>query len=258
MTVVHERPYGLTRAVVEIAADALAATTATDTFTVSGTAPANGSRFSLTSIGGLTGVALNTTYYVVNASGATFKAAATHGGTPITVGTGAPSVHLITEVELQWPNKIAPNIENNELKWEGGDGVEKLPMLLGMSLNIDLDCVPTSAHQVIFDKSTVTNVPGGFTNGVGFGGGADKSGAACGFYIEGYEVKDQDGVRSTTPRRRWFPVGTLTLRQPGGQSTGGKDDVWGYTFTAKRTTTDILGSALSGVSSDGEFFVNLA
>jgi hypothetical protein len=252
-----DQPYTLTRVAVETPAAAIAAVTATDTFTAAAHGLANGARVMLTSLGSMTNVALLTGYYVVTSAAGTFKIAATRGGTAIVVGVGAPSVWAITETDLQWPNKVAIKGENKDITWEGGNMILKRTQILGYSLDIDLDCVPISAHRVIFNKAAMTVLPGGYTSGTGIGGGLDASGVSCGVFTEGYEIKNINGVPTTIPYRQWYPVGTLAIRQAGGQQTGGKDDMWGYTFTALKTTVDILGVTIPNVAADGDFFIKM-
>jgi hypothetical protein len=254
----YNRGFGLTRAVVEIVGTPVVTATATSVVTASAHGQTNGTRGTLTNISGLTGVSLATLYYVVGATANTFGLSATFGGTAIAMGTGTPTFNPITEVELAWPNKIGAKVDNKELTWEGGDAIEKANQMLGLSFDLDLDCVPTSAHRLIFDKAAMTSLPGGFSDGTGIGGGNDTSGVSCGFFTEGNTMKAADnGTVTTVTRRRWVPNAKISLSSPGDQSTGGKDGQWKYTITASRAKADILGVAIPNVASNGDFIIDM-
>ncbi len=254
----YNRGFGLTRAVVELAGTPVVTATATSVVTATAHGQTDGKRGTLTNISGLTGVALDTLYYVVGSTANTFGLSATHGGTAIAMGTGTPSFHPIDEIELSWPNKISAKVDSKELTWEGGDAIEKASQMLGISFDIDLDCVAVSAHRRIFGKATLTALPGGFLDGIGIGGGNDVSGVSCGFFYEGNTIKTLDsGVNTTVTRRRWVPSARIALSAPGESSTGGKDGQSKYVVTALRAKADVLGVAIPNVSSNGEFFIDM-
>lgn len=83
-------------------------TTATHTATSPSTAPDNGTPVSFTSVGTITGIATNTTYYVVNKSGATFGLSATYDGTAITPGgTAASGLTMTAGVYLKKADSVS-------------------------------------------------------------------------------------------------------------------------------------------------------
>jgi hypothetical protein len=251
-----DRGYGINRAVVETEGTPLVATTATTVATVANTLVA-GQRVAVTALGG-SSLALLTTYYVIatGLDATKFSVATTPGGAAVSMGTGTGVTFApVLETALEWPNKVAVKPDTKEITWEGGNAIEKMPMIVGMSADLDLDCLPVSAHRTIFGKATMTALPGGFTSGTGFGGGNDKSGVACGFYTEGNAIKTVSGVKTTVVQRRWYPSCIISLRQLGAQGTAAKDDVIGYTITASRATTDILGCPIANVASDGDFII---
>ena len=64
--------------------------------------PENGSPLQLTTTGGLpTGLALLTTYYVINASGTTFNASATQGGSAINTSSAGSGTHTMNSIYVK-------------------------------------------------------------------------------------------------------------------------------------------------------------
>jgi hypothetical protein len=162
----------------------------------------------------------------------------------------------IVNTELQFPNKITPATETKTYQWEGGGTVEKLESLAGITYELSLDCVPASAHAAIFGKTEITaGLPASVVDAYGYGGGSDRSGVACGLLLEGNAIKDVDGARSVVTFVLWLPSGTLTLKTPPGMQSGNKFELLGYSFSATRTTTNIIGTTLTGGSADGDFFI---
>jgi hypothetical protein len=258
MATKNQRGYGLKRAVVEILGAPLTASTATTVATVANTLVA-GQRVSVTAVGG-SDLSLLTTYYVIatGLDATKFSVSTTYGGTAATMGTGTGVVFQpLDEIELHWPNKATVSADNTDLQWEGGDAIEKLTQMLGLSVEIDLDCMPISAHRSIFSKTEMTALPGGYTSGTGIGGGDDVGGVACGFYLEGNAIKTVGGVKTTVTRRRWVPSGVITLRTLGELGTGAKAGATGYTITASRTTVDMLGVTIANTSTGGDFIIDM-
>ena len=168
-------------------------------------------------------------------------------------GGGTPT---IVKTRLHKANKITPNTENKTYQWEGDATVEKLESLFGISYNLDLASIPVSAHADLFNKDPITaGLPAGLTSAYGLGGGDDAAGLSCGMVFEGLALKDVDGVRSRVDFALYLPVGTLTLRALPGMTTGNVFDAFGYTFTATKTTVNIIGAALTGIDPDGEFLI---
>jgi hypothetical protein len=69
---------------------------ATHTATSPATAPANGTPVTFTNIGTVTGISVNTTYYVVNSSGASFGLASAPNGTALTLGGSTSTGRTMT------------------------------------------------------------------------------------------------------------------------------------------------------------------
>jgi hypothetical protein len=161
----------------------------------------------------------------------------------------------IVETLFYMPNKASASPETDSITWEGGNQKIKLDSLAGVTVQLDLDAVPTSGHKDVFGKTAITGaLPGGMTSAQGYGGGKDKGGVSCGLRLETDAIKVVNGVDSSVTFARWFPMGTLTLRGAGDVQTGAKMGLTSYSFAASRTKVDVLGDEIVGASADGEFF----
>lgn len=258
MAYTYYRPSGFKRAIIQTLATAIVGDSATDTFTADAAhGLAVGDAVAATALGGASGIALLTRYFVVNVGSATtLKLSATKGGSPITIGTGTDvGLTPLRETQFFLAQKAGVSPENDSITWEGDNLKIKLESLAGLTLQLDLDAVPTSGHADVFGKTAITGVlPGGMTSAQGFGGGNDKGGVSCGVRLETDAIKVVNGVESNVVYARWFPMGTLTLRGAGDIQTGAKMGLTSYSFAASRTAVDLLGDAIDGASSDGEFF----
>lgn len=250
--------YEFTRAFVQTLGSVINGDSATDTFTSDAAhGLAVGDCVYVTALGGGSGVSLLTRYFVVNVgSTTTLKLSATRGGSPISLGTTTDmKIVPLTETRLAKANAFKPNTDTKTYQWEGDGEIEKIESLLGISYDFSPDCIPMSAHAAIFGHTAVTGgLPGGMTSAYGFGGGNDKQGVSCGLRLEGYAQKDVGGARTTVDFAQWLPVGTLTLKTPLGLATGSKFDQMTYSFTAKKTAVDLGGAAITGASTDGDFY----
>jgi hypothetical protein len=257
MTAIYHRPKGFKRCIVQTLSTAIVGDSATDTFTAD--APhglAVGDAVAAAAIGGASGIALLTRYFVVNVGASTLKLSATRGGTAITIGSGT-DVTLIALIEtaFAWPQKAGTSNETASITWEGGNAKSKEESLDGVTLQLDFDASNRSAHAIVFSKGAITGaLPGGITNAIGFGGGKDKAGVSCGVRLEADAIKSENGVESNVNFYRWFPMGTLTLKGSGDIQTSAKAGLTSYSFSAVRTLVDLLGDAIEGASSDGEFY----
>jgi hypothetical protein len=254
----YHRPSGFKRLIVQTLSAAIVGDSATDTFTAdSAHGLAVGDCLAATALGGASGIALLTRYFVVNVgTPTTLKLSATKGGSPITIGSGTDvTLVAIVETRFSLAQKAAANNETDSITWEGDNLKIKQDSLAGMTFVFDLDAVNTGAHQRVFGKTEGTaDLPGGLTNTTGFGGGNDKGGVSCGVRLEADSIEVINGVESSVVFGRWLHQGTLTLLKAGDVQTGAKMGITQYSFAASRATVDILGIAIAGASSDGEFY----
>jgi hypothetical protein len=93
----------------------LTAGSATHTSTSPATAPANGTPVSFSSLGTITGISTNTTYFVVNSSGASFGLSATFGGSAISL-TGTNATGLTMVAGINWQNVDYASIQYRPAK----------------------------------------------------------------------------------------------------------------------------------------------
>ena len=259
MSVIYYRPDGFARAIVQTLGAAITGDSATDTFTADAAhGLAVGDCVAVTALGGGTGLALLTRYFVVAAADAThLKLSATKGGAPITIGTTTDMTLLpLIETRLYLANKASADASVAEKKWEGDDSEIVKKSIMGMTVQLDADAVNSSADAVIFAKTAITGgLPGGITSGTGFGGGNHRRGVSAGVRLEASAVKVTDGVESNVNWARWYPQGTITPLKPGEIATSAKLGVTSYSYTPVRSTKDLLGIAITGVATDGEFYI---
>jgi hypothetical protein len=259
MSTIYYRPDGFARCIVQTLGAPIQGDSATDTFTADAAhGLAVGDTVAATALGGGTGLALLTRYFVVNVADAThLKVSATRGGAAIALGTTTDmSLVPLIETRLYLANKASADASTAEKKWEGDDSEIIKKSITGMSVQIDVDAVNASADALIFGKTAITGaLPGGITSGTGFGGGNHRRGVSAGVRLEASAVKVTDGVESNVTWCRWYPQGTLNPMKPGELGTSAKLGVTSYSYTPVRVTKDLLGVAIAGVSTDGEFYV---
>ena len=256
MSYTYYRVSGFNRAVVQTLSAGKTATSSTDTLTCNGHGMAVGDNLAFSNVNGLSTIAVSTRYWVVAATTNTFQISATKGGSPISVGTGSGLVfNYLVETRLYLAQKATANAETSDITWEGDDQKIKKSSLDGVTYTLDLDAVPASAHAAIFGHTGVgVTLPGGITNAYGYGGGNDNGGVACGIRLEADGVKDVDGVLTSVSFARWAPKAVVTLLKPGDIQTSAKAGQTQYSFSAERTTTDLLGLAIPNASTSGDFW----
>jgi hypothetical protein len=253
------RSYEFVRAIAQVPTEAIASTSASSTITAaSAHGLAAGDIVSWSVIGTMTNVTADTRYFVL-ASGLTttaFQVAATPTGTAIAVGSSSAGTFKgARAVVLPWANQSSASPENTSYDWEGDAQQASITLLRGITVELDLAAIPADAHALIFDKSAITGtLPGGGTEGRGYGGGGDVQGTSVGLLLEGFAVVRDDGIDRTVTFVRWYPQGTITLRQPSAFQTGQIGGVTGYSFSATRTATDILGATITGAPTGGDFY----
>jgi hypothetical protein len=248
--------FNLTTAKIQTAGDVIAATTATDTFTANGHGLIAGQAVTLTSLGSMTNVALNTTYYVVSPATNTFKIAASVGGSAITVGTGSPNVTPLVETNVEYPEKIELKAKDEDITFKGGGQERSVYVTTALTAELAPDCLNVAAAGAVFGKdAVVTGLPDGLTSLVWFGELSDTTGVAAGLWGEGSAIKrTTSGVESRVDIRVWLPLGTLTLNGGPTLETAKKAGQHTWRLGATRTTKNVIGGELPGVASGGAFY----
>lgn len=256
----YMRVYEFTKLVFQSAGTEQTGSTATTTATFTAHGLAVGDQIVFTALGGASGISLATRYYVKTVPTAdTFTISATSGGTAVSIGSGTSvKFKAIVETEIGWANQAQGNPQTTDYQFEGSSQIDTITLLRGLPFTVAADAIPHAAHKLIFGKSAVTDtaLPGGGTNPYGFGGGNDRKGVVIGARFEGNGIKTASGVDSTVTFVRWFPQCTITPTSVASLQTGQKAGTTGYTVTPKRATVDILGGAIAGLETSGEFFVD--
>jgi len=260
------RVYEFTRLVVQAPSAVLTATGASSTITASGPhglAAGDVVVFSAVGDPALATVSANTRYFVL-ASGLTatqFQISATKTGAAIAVGTSGgttpASFRSINETIFPWANQASADVENTSYTWEGDAQQAEITLLRGINVSLDNAAIPADGHATVFGKTAITGpLPGGGSNAYGYGGGGDVGGASVGLRLEGFAVVRDAGVDRTVTFVRWYPQGALTFRQPSDFQTGQAGGITGYAFSPTRSTVDIIGGAIAGIASGGDFYID--
>ncbi len=242
---------------IQTAGSAIAATTATDTFTANAHGLTAGTPVTLTSLGSMTNVALNTTYYVVSPATNTFKIAVSVGGSAITVGTGSPNVTPVVETSVQFPEKLDLKPDDETITWQGGGQKRSVYITTGLTAELAPDCLNLAAASVVFSKSVATsNLPGGATSMLWFGENSDTTGVAAGLWAEGSAIKKDltTLIETRVDIGVWLPLGTLTLGGGPNLETAKKAGQQVWRLGANRTSSNVIGGALPGVAAGGAFY----
>jgi hypothetical protein len=250
----YDLPFGFSKAAVQVKNPSLAATIVASTGVFTTSADANravGDRIVLSSLTSTTGIAINTTYYVITApSSTTFTLSATSGGSALTLTTnGSATIARLVEVRLKLANKIASNSDSKDVNYEGDNTIIKVHNTQSIGFTFDTDAFTIGAHALIFGLTEVTSsLPDSYTSAYGlFGSTAELTGQTCSFWGEAADTQTSAaGVQSTKTKRYWYPACTITASKPPELTTSDKPSSWQYTInvTNMAPTVDIMGVAL--------------
>lgn len=252
------KSYEIVHAYVQVAGDAITGTgAATNKVSASSHGLTEGQLVVVTAVTTFSVITVGTRYFVKRTDANNFQFASTVGGSALAIGdSGSVTVVPLITYELDWANKITPTADRATYTWQGSSQKKEIESLIGIKLAIDLDCIPAEAHQTIFDKSAITGaLPNGMTtsSALAIGGGNDRSGRACGLLLVGNALKS--AAEAVVNFSLWYPNGTLTLTAPPGLQTGSVGDKLQYQFAASKTAVDVAGGTISGMATDGDFFI---
>jgi hypothetical protein len=160
----------------------------------------------------------------------------------------------IVAVELFYARTVAPAPQITTIVYEGNDTSQTEDDLTRIDVVVTCDKQDLASVARIYGKTRVSAPMTGMEWGDWFGDSDEISGAQVGLY---YETRFKD--ESVSPfesrlMRTWFPNGTLKVRQLQNAEYNAKQTLQLH-FSFERTTTDILGDALSGVPTDGAYYL---
>jgi len=158
----------------------------------------------------------------------------------------------IVAVDLFYARSVAPNYDTTTLSFEGDDTSQEIDETNHARWTITCDKHDWDAIQRMYGKTKVIDPDADEDWGMWFGDDAESAGVAAGLR---FDVKAKD--ESVTPNveftwRNTFPKGVLKMIPPT-QAEWKAKKVVTLNFTASKTTTDLLGAALSGVPSGGAY-----
>lgn len=161
--------------------------------------------------------------------------------------------NAITGVDLFYARTVAPDFQIQTLTFEGDDTSQEIDEVQYARWTITCDKNDWDAIQRIFGKTKVLAPSADETWGMWFGDDTETAGVSAGLQ---YDVKAKDEAASPDEaftERTTVPVGVLKLIRPT-QAEWKAKKTFQLNFTASKTTSDLLGAALSGVPSGGAYY----
>lgn len=168
-------------------------------------------------------------------------------------GGGTPA---IVTTQLLYPNKVTPNTNEIDIKFEGGGQVRHVYLNNEFSVEIAQDCLDINALSIIYAKNKSTTLTGTpfSTEFTPMGDVVEGSGVSCGAIFKAPAIKNVAGVESVVTLMLWVPIGLLTVVKQPGFNTGAKGDMPAFKLSGTRTTKNVIGGSITGAPSDGFFY----
>jgi hypothetical protein len=158
----------------------------------------------------------------------------------------------IVAVDLFYARSVVPNYDTTTIAFEGDDTSQEIDDTNHARWTITCDKHDWDAIQRIYNKIKTPAPDPAEEWGMWFGDDAETAGVAAGLR---FDVKAKDESVSPNESFTWrntFPKGVLKLIPPT-QAEWKAKKVVTLNFVAEKTTTDLLGAALSGVPSGGAY-----
>lgn len=180
--------------------------------------------------------------------------ALTADDTGLTGGT-TPAVAIsdaaIIEQDLHFINSVGFDTITNDIDFEGDNQVVRRVFLNGIQINVRTDTYDLAAISKAFNKIEVTTIPG--VLGRTYMGDTDETaGARVGFVAQIRAENLVTGLNETL--RLTCPVARLNVIAPPALAYNSKG-VMELVFVAEKTSTQIDGSALPGVPTEGCYWM---
>lgn len=155
----------------------------------------------------------------------------------------------IVKTQLPFANSLAFDNDVNEIEWEGDGSKVRLEVLQGVNMTLTTDYMDLLALNTVFAKTNVTaSLPSGEAMRTYYGDSTDQSGVVAGLEANVTAVRLDTNVNKTlrvvAPVAQWSPPQFSEL------TTADKGQTEIAIYTTK-TTTDIAGAALPGVTAGG-------
>lgn len=160
----------------------------------------------------------------------------------------------IVKESLFYARTWAPNPQITTLSFEGEDTSQQIDQITRLEGVLTCDKQDMQAIARVFQKARLVAPVSGMEWGEWFGDQTEEAGALVGLEID-IAFKDESVSPNVSETiRYYYPRGTLKVIPP--QNAGyGEKHVMALNFSFERTTTDILGAALSGVPTGGAYYL---
>lgn len=153
----------------------------------------------------------------------------------------------IVEVDMHFVNSVTWDPQTSEINFEGDNQQVRRTYLNGINVAIRLDTWDLAAASSIFDKDEVTTVEG-VAGRTYFGDIDEQAGVTSGFVSQVRAENLTSGTNETV--RSVSPKGRLQVIRPMAAVYNNKA-VMELTYAAERSTTDVVGAALTDVPAQG-------
>src|SRR5262245_29442819 len=159
----------------------------------------------------------------------------------------------IAPVDLYYARTVAPDFQIQTLTFEGDDTSQEVDDIQYARWTITLDKRDWDAVQQIFGKTKVMAPSPEETWGMYFGDATEIAGVAAGLRYDVHSKDESVSPNVAYTERTTAPVGVLKLIRPQQVEWKAKN-TFQLNFTASKTSTDLLGAALSGVPSGAAYY----
>lgn len=159
----------------------------------------------------------------------------------------------ITETDLLFVRNVSFEPRIQTISFEGDDTSEDRDSMTGINVTVQCDKFDLKAISTMYGKNTITTIPSVAWR-LYFGDAAEVNGVDVGLsFTVTAKREDSAGASATELLKFVFPVTTMKVFKPVSLQYNSKAGLE-LAFSAKKTTTDVAGTALTSVPSTGAFW----
>lgn len=158
----------------------------------------------------------------------------------------------VVEYDIEMINNVGFDVQQQDITFEGDNVSIRKFFLNGIVINIGADVFDLAAISAAFGKQEITTgLPDGIDGRVYFGTTEETAGVRVGFMTEVQAENTVSGVTEVV--RITMPRTVLTIVRPPNLAYNTKAPL-AMTFTAEKTSKDLLDAALPGSPNGGCFW----
>ncbi len=171
----------------------------------------------------------------------------------ILVNNGADPAAIVPH-DVHFIREVAFDTQVQDITFEGDNQAVRKYMLNGITAVLRSDTWDLQAISAAFGKNEVTaGLPDGVTGRTYFGDAAEAAGVRCGLAVE--VMAENIATNANERLRLVVPVGLLSVVRPPALQYNTKAGLE-VNFSGEKTTTDIAGADLPGVTDPIFWFVD--